>query len=79
MALSSFVFNKSTEQCTEGPIIMSPLKTLVQFERISMRMNQYCSHFAPMRDSSECLVYVCLIFVKSRGNIARGTCSKLLL
>lgn len=31
---SSFVFNTSTEQRTEGPIISSPLKTPDQFRRI---------------------------------------------
>lgn len=58
MALSSFLFNRATELCTEGPIILSPLKTLVQFERISVGMNQYCSHLVPIRDSCECLVYI---------------------
>lgn len=65
------------QQRTGGPIIVSPLKTLVRFERNSMRMNQYYSHFVPMRDSSECLVYVCLIFMKYKGNGAKVCCQTL--
>lgn len=66
--------------CTEGPIILSPLKSLVQSERSSTRMNQY--HFDPKRGSSVDLVYVCLVFMKYRGSgkyIAGDTCYKLVL
>lgn len=80
MAYLLLVFNRSTERCTEGSIISSPLTALVQFQRVSLRMNRLCSRLVPVRDLRERLVYVCLVFMKHRKeNGAKVCCQTQLL
>lgn len=77
---SNLVFNRSTELCTEGPAILSPLKTLVQFKRISMKMN-YCRNFVPMIVNVLFMSASSLISTEGKDQkyVAGDICRKLLL